>query len=125
MGRGQNRPPKSAAGAPKPPFTTPQLQQAAYRRIGSSVRRTMMLAQQLYEGIDIGDEAPVGLITYMRTDSTRVADVAISEAREVIGKRFGAESVPKQASRIQGGQGRARGTRGHPADHQRRARRRR
>ena len=81
---------------PKPPFTTPQLQQAAYRRIGSSVRRTMMLAQQLYEGIDIGDEAPVGLITYMRTDSTRVADVAISEAREVIGKRFGAESVPNK-----------------------------
>jgi len=81
---------------PQPPFTTSTLQQGAYRRLRSSVRRTMALAQQLYEGVEIGDEGSVGLITYMRTDSTRVSTVAQEEAKEVISSSFGSEyALPK------------------------------
>ncbi len=81
---------------PQPPFTTSTLQQGAYRRLRSSVRRTMALAQQLYEGVEIGDEGSVGLITYMRTDSTRVSTVAQKEAQEVIRDNFGSEfALPK------------------------------
>ncbi len=81
---------------PQPPFTTSTLQQGAYRRLRSSVRRTMALAQQLYEGVEIGDEGSVGLITYMRTDSTRVSTVAQKEAQEVISSSFGSEyALPK------------------------------
>jgi len=76
---------------PQPPFITSTLQQGAYRRLRSSVRRTMALAQQLYEGVEIGDEGSVGLITYMRTDSTRVSTVAQKEAQEVISGSFGSE----------------------------------
>jgi DNA topoisomerase-1 len=76
---------------PQPPFTTSTLQQGAYRRLRSSVRRTMALAQQLYEGMEIGEEGSVGLITYMRTDSTRVSTVAQKEAQEVITSTFGSE----------------------------------
>ena len=71
---------------PKAPYTTSKLQQDASSRLGFNVRRTMGVAQRLYEGVEIGSEGTVGLITYMRTDSTRVSADAIAEAREFIGK---------------------------------------
>jgi DNA topoisomerase-1 len=74
---------------PPPPFTTSKLQQAAIRGLRFTAKKTMMIAQQLYEGVDLGPGEPVGLITYMRTDSTRIADVAAAEARELILERFG------------------------------------
>jgi DNA topoisomerase-1 len=74
---------------PPPPFTTSKLQQEAIRRLRFTAKKTMMIAQQLYEGIDLGPGEPVGLITYMRTDSTRIAEVAAAEARELILERFG------------------------------------
>ena len=74
-----------------PPFTTSTLQQEASRKLGYSVKRTMVLAQQLYEGIAIGDGAPVGLVTYMRTDSLHVAEGALRQAHDVIAKEFGNE----------------------------------
>ena len=81
--------------SPAPPFTTSTLQQEASRRLGFSPKRTMSVAQRLYEGIET-DEGHVGLITYMRTDSTAIAGVAMGEAREVIGERYGAEfTMPK------------------------------
>jgi DNA topoisomerase I len=79
---------------PSAPFTTSTLQQEASRRLGFSAQRTMTLAQQLYEGIDIGDGGAVGLITYMRTDSTQVSEVAQLEARSFIRKRFGEKFHP-------------------------------
>ncbi len=79
---------------PGPPFTTSTMQQEANRRLGYSAARTMNVAQQLYEGVDIGAEGTVGLITYMRTDSVRVADSALREAREFVAKSFGASYVP-------------------------------
>ncbi|HET8628949.1 MAG TPA: type I DNA topoisomerase [Thermomicrobiales bacterium] len=78
------------------PFTTSTLQQEASRKLGYGVRRTMQIAQELYEGVDIGAEGTVGLITYMRTDSTNVATVAQAEARDVIGARFGPEFLPER-----------------------------
>ncbi len=77
------------------PFTTSKLQQDASRKLRFSVKRAMMIAQRLYEGIDLGDEGTVGLITYMRTDSTRVSNEAISEVRELISKEYGPEFVPE------------------------------
>ena len=74
--------------SPAPPFTTCTLQQEASRKLGFSPKRTMSVAQRLYEGIET-PEGQVGLITYMRTDSTAIAGVAMGEAREVIGERFG------------------------------------
>jgi len=82
---------------PAPPFITSTLQQEAWRRLRFSARQTMTTAQQLYEGLPIGDEGSVGLITYMRTDSTRVARAAIVEAREYIGTKYGADYVPPHA----------------------------
>ncbi len=79
---------------PSPPFTTSTLQQEANRRLGYSASRTMRVAQQLYEGIDLGPEGTVGLITYMRTDSVRVAEAAQQEAREFIAATYGQASVP-------------------------------
>jgi len=73
-----------------PPFTTSTLQQDASRKLGFSVKRTMVLAQQLYEGVSMGD-MPVGFITYMRTDSLHVAESALRQAKDVITKQFGAE----------------------------------
>jgi DNA topoisomerase-1 len=81
--------------APAPPFITSTLQQEAGRKLGFTARKTMALAQQLYEGIDLGGEGPVGLITYMRTDSVQIARDAQDEARAVIAKRFGREYVPE------------------------------
>ena len=78
------------------PFTTSKFQQDASRKLGISVKRAMMLAQRLYEGVDLGDEGTVGLITYMRTDSTRVSNEALAEAREVIERDYGKRYLPDQ-----------------------------
>ena len=78
---------------PLAPFITSQLQRDAASKLGFNVRRTMGVAQRLYEGIDIGAEGTVGLITYMRTDSPRVAPEAIDGAREWIGKQLGTRSI--------------------------------
>jgi len=78
-----------------PPFTTSKLQQDASRKLRFSVKRAMMIAQRLYEGVDIGDEGSVGLITYMRTDSTRVAPEALTEVREYIGSNYGPDYLPQ------------------------------
>jgi DNA topoisomerase-1 len=80
---------------PAPPFITSQLQQAAARRLGYAVRRTMQIAQRLYEGREIPGRGTVGLITYMRTDSTRVSDDALQAVRELIDKEYGPESKPE------------------------------
>lgn len=79
---------------PSPPFITSTLQQEASRLLKFSPSRTMRLAQALYEGVDLGDEGRVGLITYMRTDSVRVSDEAVSSARDEIASRFGPDHVP-------------------------------
>jgi len=81
---------------PYPPFITSKLQQDASRQLGFTVKKTMRVAQGLYEGREIGDAGTVGLITYMRTDSTRVADEAIAAAREFIGKAYGDEALPEK-----------------------------
>jgi len=81
---------------PSPPFTTSTLQQEAARKLGFATSRTMRIAQQLYEGIAIGDEGVVGLITYMRTDSTQLSGDAIGELREVIVREFGRQALPEQ-----------------------------
>ncbi len=85
---------KRTSRAPAPPFTTSTLQQEAARKLGFTAKRTMAVAQQLYEGVDIAREGPVGLITYMRTDSLNVATVAQSEARDYIRQRWGKDYVP-------------------------------
>ncbi|HUA13709.1 MAG TPA: type I DNA topoisomerase [Verrucomicrobiae bacterium] len=77
-----------------PPFTTSKLQQDSSRKLRFSVKRTMMIAQRLYEGVDLGEEGSIGLITYMRTDSVRVAPEAIAEVREYVGKEYGTSYLP-------------------------------
>ena len=79
-----------------PPFTTSKLQQAGYNRLRYSAKRTMMLAQRLYEGVELGDEGSVALITYMRTDSVRVSNDALSQVREQIGSTFGEKYLPEK-----------------------------
>lgn len=81
---------------PTAPFITSTLQQEAARKLGLTAQRTMRTAQQLYEGVDVGEGAPVGLISYMRTDSVNLAVEAIAEIREVIASEFGADNVPKE-----------------------------
>lgn len=81
---------------PSPPFITSTLQQAAASRLGFAARRTMQTAQQLYEGIEIPGEGPVGLITYMRTDSTHLSGTALQMARDYIQKQFGAPYLPEK-----------------------------
>jgi DNA topoisomerase-1 len=81
---------------PRAPFTTSQLQQQAAGRLGFNVRRTMGVAQRLYEGIELGSEGTVGLITYMRTDSTRISPDAVKEIRDFVGKKFGAKYLPEK-----------------------------
>jgi DNA topoisomerase-1 len=81
---------------PTAPFTTSKLQQDASSRLGFNVRRTMGVAQRLYEGVEIGKEGTVGLITYMRTDSTRVAPDAIAEARSYVEKNLGGQYLPSK-----------------------------
>src|SRR4051812_41974439 len=82
---------------PVPSFITSKLQQEASRKLGFAVKKTMMIAQKLYEGVELGDEGSVGLITYMRTDSTRVSDAALSEVRDFIGKQYGNQYLPEKA----------------------------
>lgn len=79
---------------PGPPFITSRLQQDAARAFRFSTKQTMSIAQSLYEGVDLGDEGAVGLITYMRTDSTRISNDALAEARDFIGKSYGKDYVP-------------------------------
>jgi DNA topoisomerase-1 len=81
---------------PAAPFTTSTLQQESSRKLGFNTQWTMRVAQRLYEGIELPDEGNVGLISYMRTDSVTLADVAIAEIRDVIKERYGAENVPAE-----------------------------
>lgn len=80
---------------PQPPFITSTLQRDAYNKLGYGVSKTMQIAQKLYEGIELGDDTPIGLITYMRTDSTRISDEAKEAANEFIVKEYGKEYYPK------------------------------
>jgi DNA topoisomerase-1 len=82
--------------SPSPPFITSTLQQEAARRLRFAAKKTMMIAQQLYEGIELGDEGSVGLITYMRTDSFRIAPEAQEWARDLIEKKFGKDYLPEK-----------------------------
>jgi len=81
---------------PPPPFTTSKLQQAAYNRLRYTAKRTMGIAQRLYEGVDLGDEGSVALITYMRTDSVNVSPDALAQVRELIPQRFGSNYLPEK-----------------------------
>ncbi len=88
---------KKATRQPAPPFITSTLQQEAWRKLHFTAKQTMAIAQQLYEGLPIGNEGNVGLITYMRTDSTQVARSAIAEARKFITEKYGSQFVPPRA----------------------------
>ena len=81
---------------PLAPFITSRLQQEAARKLRFTAKKTMALAQRLYEGLELGDEGAVGLITYMRTDSTRLSDDAVTEAREYIAERYGKDYLPDE-----------------------------
>jgi len=83
---------------PAPPFITSSMQMEANRKLRFSAKKTMTLAQRLYEGIELGDEGPTGLITYMRTDSTRLSDDAVTGAREYINSSYGKEFLPAKAN---------------------------
>ena len=85
--------------SPSPPFTTSSMQQEASRKLNMTPRRTMAIAQQLYEGVDIAGEGTVGLITYMRTDSLRISEEAIAAAKSFILGRYGADYYPEQPRR--------------------------
>jgi DNA topoisomerase-1 len=86
---------KEVRRAPTPPFITSRLQQEASRKLYYQPRRTMQIAQKLYEGVELGDQGAVGLITYMRTDSPRVSDQALESVRSYIGSRYGKDYVPE------------------------------
>ncbi len=81
---------------PPPPFITSTLQQDAYRKLRFSVKKTMMIAQQLYEGVDLGEKGVQGLITYMRTDSVRLSKEAVAQARDYIARKFGKDYLPEK-----------------------------
>src|SRR5271155_5441148 len=81
---------------PPPPFTTSKLQQAAYNRLRYTAKRTMSLAQKLYEGIELGNEGSIALITYMRTDSVNVSQDALAQVRELIPQKFGSAYLPEK-----------------------------
>lgn len=83
---------------PSPPFITSKLQQEAARKLGFTAKKTMMLAQRLYEGVELGEGEIVGLITYMRTDSTRISNDALEEVRGYINERYGKDFLPDQAN---------------------------
>lgn len=91
---------KQRTKSPSPPFITSTLQQEAYKRLGFSAKKTMTIAQNLYEGVEIGSEGLIGLITYMRTDSFRVSDDASNEAREFIEAQYGKEYLPQRSRRF-------------------------
>jgi DNA topoisomerase-1 len=82
---------------PSAPFITSTLQQEASRKLGYTARRTMMIAQQLYEGLDVGEGGTAGLITYMRTDSTNISEIAQKDTREFIQKQYGGDFLPASA----------------------------
>lgn len=88
-----------------PPFITSKLQQEASRKLGFSVKKTMSVAQKLYEGVELGAEGAVGLITYMRSDSTRVSDTALAEVRTFIGGEYGAKYLPEKPNYYKGKKG--------------------
>ncbi|MCX8125970.1 MAG: type I DNA topoisomerase, partial [Dehalococcoidia bacterium] len=88
---------KDTTRNPSPPFTTSTLQQEAWRKLRFTAERTMAIAQQLYEGVNLGPEGSVGLITYMRTDSTHIAESALAEARAFIKERYGPSYLPPHA----------------------------
>ncbi|MBI5143063.1 MAG: type I DNA topoisomerase [Nitrospirae bacterium] len=90
---------------PAAPFTTSKLQQESARKLGFGAKKTMMLAQQLYEGVELGTEGAVGIITYMRTDSVRVADEAKTEAREFIETKYGKPYLPQKPPVYKSGKG--------------------
>jgi DNA topoisomerase-1 len=90
---------------PPPPFTTSKLQQEAYRRLRFPAKKTMTVAQQLYEGVEVDSEGLVGLITYMRTDSVRVADHALQAVRSHIGTKFGKEYLPRRPNQYRSRKG--------------------
>ncbi|PYO66489.1 MAG: hypothetical protein DMD69_13805 [Gemmatimonadetes bacterium] len=98
-----------------PPFRTSTLQQEAAKQLGYSAAVTMRLAQQLYEGIEIGAEGPVGLITYMRTDSIRVADSAVAQARDFIAREFDKRYLPATPNVHKTGKGQSRVQDAHEA----------
>ena len=100
---------------PSAPFTTSTLQQQANIRLRSSAKKTMMLAQKLYEGMDLGSEGSVALITYMRTDSVRVSEDALKTCREHISSKYGAPYLPAQAQSLRFRQERPGGPRSDPA----------
>lgn len=85
-----------------PPFITSKLQQEASRKLGFPVKKTMSVAQKLYEGVELGSEGSVGLITYMRSDSTRVSDTALTEVRDFIGGEYGAKYLPEKPNYYKG-----------------------
>src|SRR6266568_2480282 len=89
---------KEKKQSPGPPLITSTLQRAAYNRFKYPVKRTMSIAQKLYEGKELGEYGFVGLITYMRTDSVRISDEAIGEVRQYIGARYGADILPEKAN---------------------------
>jgi len=86
---------------PSPPFTTSTLQQEAARKLGFTTRKTMQVAQKLYEGVDIGEDGAVGLISYMRTDSVNLSQDALQEIRDVIARDFGTASLPDKPNTYQ------------------------
>jgi DNA topoisomerase-1 len=88
---------KETRRSPSPPFTTSKLQQEASRKLGFSAKKTMSVAQKLYEGIELGKEGSVGLITYMRTDSVRIADEALRETRSYIRENYEPDYLPAKA----------------------------
>jgi DNA topoisomerase I len=87
---------KERRRSPAPPFTTSKLQQDASRKLRFSVKRAMIIAQRLYEGVELGDEGSVGLITYMRTDSVQVSNDALAEVRQMIDSAYGKNFLPEQ-----------------------------
>jgi len=99
---------KEVARQPAPPFITSTLQQEAWRKLHFTAKRTMAIAQQLYEGLPIGDEGSVGLITYMRTDSVRVAPSAVEQTRSYIVEKYGQDFIPAKprifARKVKGAQ---------------------
>lgn len=90
---------------PPPPFITSQLQQEAYRRLGFSAKKSMSIAQNLYEGVELGEKGQVGLITYMRTDSFRLSDEAVSLVRSYIHEIYGPEYLPEKPNRFRSPKG--------------------
>ena len=108
---------KDKRRTPAPPFTTSTLQQEASRKLGFGAKQTMSVAQQLYEGVDLGSEGTVGLITYMRTDSVSVSREAQDEARSLVAEMYGREYRARAAQRVpHQSQGRPGSARGDPAD---------